>query len=111
MPLAWGDIKDVSNDSRYAMRASAKRVELLPPEPRPAYRTLEGWALGTLIEHGAVRECEHHGHMRDRADPEAWNHAREHARENPFPGTSAEASISALYEIMRSIGDTCPECD
>jgi len=49
------------------MRTSAKRVELLPPEPRPAYRTLEGWALGTLIEHGAVRECEHHGHMRDRA--------------------------------------------
>ena len=92
MPLAWGDIKGVSNDSRYAMRTSAKRVELLPPEPRPAYRTLEGWALGTLIEHGAVRECEHHGHMRDRADPEAWNHARDHARENPFPGTSAEAS-------------------
>ena len=64
MPLAWGDIEGVSNDSRYAMRTSAKRVELLPPEPRPAYRTLEGWAMGTFIEHGAVRECERHGHMR-----------------------------------------------
>jgi hypothetical protein len=27
---------------------------------RPAYRTLQGWALGTLIEQGAVVECEHH---------------------------------------------------
>jgi hypothetical protein len=41
---------------------------------RPAYRTLQGWALGTLIEHGAVTECEHHGHRRDEADPDAWNH-------------------------------------
>jgi hypothetical protein len=24
---------------------------------RPAYLTLHGWALGTLIEHGAVIEC------------------------------------------------------
>jgi hypothetical protein len=28
---------------------------------RPAYRTLQGWALGTLIDQGAVVECEHHG--------------------------------------------------
>ena len=35
----------------------------LPFQPtRPAYRTLQGWALGTLIEQGAVVECEHHGH-------------------------------------------------
>ena len=97
--------------SRYTMKTSTKRVELSLPERRPAYRTLEGWALGTLIEHGAVRECEHHGHMRDRADPGAWNRAREYARQSPFPGTSAEASLKAMDEIMRSIGDTCPECD
>jgi DNA end-binding protein Ku len=41
--------------------------------PRPAYRSLQGWALGTLIEQGAVKECEHHGHHLDCADPEAWN--------------------------------------
>ena len=46
----------------------------LPFHPaRAAYRTLQGWALGTLIEQGAVVECEHHGHRRDRADPDAWN--------------------------------------
>jgi hypothetical protein len=58
---------------------------------RSAYRTLEGWALGVLIEQQAVSECEHHGHRRDRADPDAWNRAREEA-------------------WRRSIGDSCPDC-
>src|SRR4051794_23898341 len=33
---------------------------------RSAYRTIEGWALGVLIEQQAVTECDHHGHRRDR---------------------------------------------
>jgi hypothetical protein len=33
---------------------------------RPAYRTLQGWALGTLLEEHAVRQCEHHGYAVDR---------------------------------------------
>ena len=77
---------------------------------RPAYRTLEGWALGVLIDQQAVTECEHHGHRRDRADPDAWNRAREEAWRNPFPGATPEACITALEEIMRSIGDSCPDC-
>ena len=77
---------------------------------RPAYRSLEGWALGVLIEQQAVSECEHHGHRRDRADPDAWNRAREEAWRNPFPGATPEACIIALEEIMRSIGDSCPDC-
>ena len=77
---------------------------------RPAYRTLEGWALGVLIEQHAVTECEHHGHRRDRSDPDAWNQAREEAWRNPFPGATPEACIIALEEIMRSIGDSCPDC-
>jgi hypothetical protein len=93
------------------MRSSVKRVELSVLKRRPAYRTVEGWALGTLLEHGAVRECEYHGHMRDRSDPEAWNRARDYARENPFPATSAEASVQAIDDVVRSIGDTCPDCD
>ena len=45
----------------------------LPFQPtRPAYRTLQGWALGTLIEQGAVVECEHHGHL---AEPVPGRHA------------------------------------
>ena len=91
--------------------STAKRTEVPLLPTRPAYRTLHGWALGTLIDHGAVRQCDHHGHMRDRSDPEAWNRARDEARHNPFPGTSVEASLAALDEVMRSIGDSCPGCD
>ena len=87
------------------------RIESKPPATtsRPAYRTLQGWALGTLIEHGVVSECEHHGHRRDRADPDAWNQARA-ALNNPFPGASPEACNKALKEVLRHIGDTCPDC-
>jgi hypothetical protein len=82
-----------------------------PRKPlREAYLTLQGWALGTLIEHGAVVECEHHGHRRDRGDTDAWNRARAAARNNPFPGTTSEACIRAMEEVMYGIGDSCPDC-
>jgi hypothetical protein len=91
------------------MKSTSQRR--LPAERgRPAYRTLEGWALGVLIEQQSVTECEHHGHRRDRSDPDAWNRAREEAWRNPFPGTTPEACLSALEEVVRSIGDTCPDC-
>ena len=77
---------------------------------RPAYRTIAGWALSVLIEQEAVTECDHHGHRRDRSDPDAWNRAREEAWRKPFPGATPEACIVALEEVMRSIGDTCPDC-
>ena len=38
---------------------------------RPAIRTLKGWATSVLLDAGAVRECEEHGWMIDRADPQA----------------------------------------
>jgi hypothetical protein len=63
------------------MPTSAQRT--LPLQAtRPGYRSVEGWAIGTLIEHGALVECEHHGHRRDRADPNAWTRAREEAWRN-----------------------------
>ena len=89
---------------------SKSQLKLSDGPRRPAYRTLEGWALGVLIEQQAVTECEHHGHRRDRSDPDAWNRAREEAWRNPFPGATPEACITALEEIMRSIGDSCPAC-
>jgi hypothetical protein len=58
-----------------AMQISSKR-KTRAPAGQPAYRSLEGWALGTLIEQH-VTECEYHGHRRDQADPDAWNRARE----------------------------------
>ena len=92
------------------MKSAAKRTEPVLPVMRPAYLSLHGWALGTLIEHGAVRECEDHSHIRDRTDPDAWNRAREEARHNPFPGGSPEASVAAIDALMASIGDFCPDC-
>src|ERR1700730_12127300 len=44
---------------------------LMTSERRPAIRPLRGWAIHVLLEAGAVRECEEHGWMQDRADPHA----------------------------------------
>ena len=79
-------------------------------ERRPAIRTLHGWAISVLKEAGAIRECEEHGWMQDRADPHARERAFEIAREYPPDGISAEAAAGAIGEILDSIGDTCPEC-
>lgn len=91
------------------MSANPKR-KLPLNAARPAYRTLVGWALGTLVDQGAVVECPHHGHRIDRADPDAWNRARAEAWRSPFPGASPEACIAALEEIAQGTGDTCPDC-
>jgi hypothetical protein len=92
------------------MKNAVRKLSSSASSSRSAYRTLQGWALGTLIEHGAVTECEHHGHRRDRADPDAWSRAREAAWNSTYPGATPEACIKALEEVMRSIGDTCPDC-
>src|SRR5882757_5434226 len=97
-------------DSRLVMKSTAQRKTVPPVLSRLAYRSLQGWALGILIEHGAVTECEHHGHRRDRSDPDALYAAREEARLNPFPGTTPAQALAALDEVMRSIGDQCPDC-
>jgi hypothetical protein len=88
------------------MTSSPQRKRPLQPS-RPAYLTLQGWALGTLFEQGAVVECAHHGH---RADPDARNRAREKAWRNPFRDCTPEACIEALEETMRGIGDATPDC-
>jgi hypothetical protein len=43
---------------------------LMFKEGRPVVRTLRGWAISVLQEAGAIRECEEHGWMQDRADPD-----------------------------------------
>jgi hypothetical protein len=83
---------------------------LVTTERRPTFRTLRGWAISVLQEAGAIRECEEHGWMRDRADPHARDRALDIARENPPPGISSQAAAVAVAEVLESIGDTCPEC-
>jgi len=83
---------------------------LMLRERRPAYRTIESWAIRVLLETGAIKECEEHGYMQCRGDPDARARAYDTARESPFPGASAEQAIVALHDALGAIGDTCPDC-
>jgi hypothetical protein len=83
---------------------------LMTKERNPAFRTLRGWAISVLQEAGAIRKCEEHGWMRDRADPHARDHAIDFARQHPMPGASPDAAAAEVREVLDSIGDTCPEC-
>lgn len=62
---------------------------------RQAFLTLQGWALGTLIDQGAVTECDHHGHRKDRSDPDAWREPGPKPWAHPFPGATPEACLKA----------------
>jgi hypothetical protein len=77
---------------------------------RPAIRTLRGWAIHVLQEAGAIRECEEHGWMQDRADPHARERALDIARLYPPAEVSPHAAEAAVRDVLDSIGDTCPEC-
>jgi hypothetical protein len=83
---------------------------LMAKEQRSAVRTLRGWAISVLQEAGAIRECEIHGWMQDRADPDARERAVTIAREDAPPGVSPDEAIAEIREVLDSIGDTCPEC-
>jgi hypothetical protein len=77
---------------------------------RPAIRTLRGWAIAVLTEVGAIRECEHHGWMLDRADPHARAHAFRIAGDDPPRGHAPEEARAAITDVLDGIGDTCPDC-
>jgi hypothetical protein len=77
---------------------------------RPAIRTLRGWAVPVRQEAGAIRECEEHGWMQNRADPHARERAFDMARHDPPPSVSPEEAVDQVRDVLDSIGDTCPEC-
>jgi hypothetical protein len=83
---------------------------LLAKKQRSAVRTLRGWAISMLQEAGAVRECELHGWLHDRADPDARDRAMTIAQEDAQPGVSPDEAIAEILDVLDSIGDTCPEC-
>jgi hypothetical protein len=83
---------------------------LMTKERRCAIRTLRGWAISVLLEAGAIRECETHGWMQDRADPHARERALEIARQEAPDGLSVAEAAAEIEEVLASIGDTCPEC-
>jgi acetyl-CoA acetyltransferase len=83
---------------------------LMTKERRPTIRTLRGWAISVLQEAHAIRECEEHGWIQDRADPHARERAFETARRDPPDGVSPDGAIAAVADVLDSIGDSCPEC-
>lgn len=83
---------------------------LMTRERRPAIRTLRGWAISVLHEAGAIRECEEHGWMQDRADPHARERAVTIARRDPPPDVSTDEAVTEVRDVLDSIGDTCPDC-
>jgi hypothetical protein len=83
---------------------------LMTTERRPAIRTLRGWAIHVLQEAGAIRECEEHGWMQDRADSHARERAFDIARRDTPAGFSTDEAAAEVRDVLDSIGDTCPEC-
>jgi hypothetical protein len=78
---------------------------------RPDFRTVDRWAIGLLLEAGAIHKCDQHGWAKDRTDPRAREEALRTAREEPLAGLSPEEAVAALREVLESVGDTCPECE
>jgi hypothetical protein len=74
---------------------------LVMKERRAAIRRLRGW-VSVLPETGAIRECEEHSWMSERA--------LVIARQDALPGVSPEEAIAEIRDVLYSIGDTCPEC-
>jgi hypothetical protein len=83
---------------------------LMMKERRPAVRTLRGWAISVLQEAGAIRECEEHGWMQDRADPHARERALDIARREPPANLTPQEAMEEIRDVLETIGDTCPEC-
>ena len=83
---------------------------LMTKERRTAIRTVRGWAIAVLQEAGAIRECEYHGWMQDRADPHARERALEIARQDPPPGLSPDGGRRRDDRDPGLFGDTCSEC-
>lgn len=77
---------------------------------RPDFRTVDRWAIGLLLEAGAIHKCDQHGWAKDRTDPHARDEALRIAHEEPLAGLSPEQAVAAVLNVLDSVGDTCPEC-
>jgi hypothetical protein len=82
-------------------------ISLMMNERRRAVWTLRGWAISVLQEAGAIRECEEHCWMRDRADPHSRERALVVASQDPPFCVSPGEAVVAVENVLDSIGDTC----
>jgi len=74
---------------------------LMTREKRHPIRTLRGWAISVLQEAGAIRECDEHGWMKERADPHARQRALDIARQDPPMGLSPERAVAEVWGRSR----------
>jgi hypothetical protein len=79
-------------------------------ERKRPIRTLRGWAISTLQDAGAIRQCEYHGWLVDCADPNARERALEIARQDLPADTSPRRAITEMLDVLDRIGGTCPDC-
>ena len=84
---------------------------MLTRERRPDFRTVDRWAIGLLLDTGAIHKCDQHGWMQDRTDPHAREEALRIARAEPLAGLSPEEAVAAVRAFLEAVGDTCPECN
>ena len=75
-----------------------------------SYRTMRGWAIALLRDNEVISECEEHGHILDCGDSHAFNRALEIAMGESFPGASQAEVKAEIEDIIRHVGDRCPEC-
>jgi hypothetical protein len=54
--------------------------------------------------------CEERGSMQDRANPYARERAIVIARQNPPIGVSPNEVVTAVADVLDSMGDICPQC-
>ena len=62
----------------------------------PDFRTVERWAMGLLLEAGAIHKCDQHGWAKDRTDPHARDEALQTAREEPPAVLSPKEAVAAV---------------
>jgi hypothetical protein len=65
---------------------------LMMKQKRPAIRTLRGWVISVLQDAGAIRECEEHGWMQDRGDPDVRERAFDIAHRDLPDAASPQAA-------------------
>ena len=68
-------------------------------ERKRPIRTLRGWAISTLQDAGAIRECEYHGWLIDCADPHAFERALEIARQDLPANISPRRAITEMLDV------------
>src|SRR5664279_2513839 len=76
---------------------TVKRGFKMLTRERPDFRTVDRWAIGLLLEAGAIQKCDQHGWAKDRSDPHPREEALRIAREDPLAGLQQQADRPPVH--------------